>query len=286
MVQLTVPYCTAAELAEFPTFLDFTRVKKTYSSTLDKILLTASTWVDSYVDMDSDGTLTAHTTVENKRMRPDRWGRLRWHPDHAPFISLESLSYGYRLGSLTTWAAPVVFVEDERNVTVDMGAQTSQWTGSLQFGFPRGGEVYTTFNYTAGYVNTVLTSGVVSGATVLPVADVTGMQPGQTLRIYDPGSDENVTIASTWVQTTGPGTVPIVTGLVNPHQIPHNTRLSAMGNDIFEATMKYAIATLMRPDAYPDMYSGLTGHVVDNRMTPTGLVEEAKELLSSLRRVI
>lgn len=293
------PYCTSAEFVEWPTFLDLLNLRsgdpqlKHQTSVLNKILLTATTWCDSYVDLGAgDGSLGAHTRVENRRMRPDRAGRLLWHPDHIPFVSLESVAYGRYLGGMTTFTAPRVFVEDDRQVILDVGSTGGNWSGSLQFGISSaGGELYTTWNYTAGFPNTALTAPVASGALLLPVQDVTGIQPGQRLRLFDPGLDEPVMVSTLWVPTVGPGVLPLTSGLLNNHTTAQPVRISAMPLDIFEATAMYTIALLMRPDtkaedAFPDMKGGVSTRLADARADGSGLVGQARELLESYRRVI
>jgi hypothetical protein len=297
-VPLTVPYVTTAELVEFPTFLDLLNLRSGdpqlthQTAVLNKILLMASGWCDSYVSIGSEGTLSAHTRTENKRLYPDRRGRLLWHPDHIPFISLESVSYGRSLTQLTTVTAPSVFTEDERNIVLDLAGATTAWSGSLSFGGPpSGAELLTTWTYTAGYVNTLLTAGVPAGGLLLPVADVIGIQPGQGLRIFDPGLDEPITVASSWVLSAGPGTLPLTTGLLHAHTVSGPVRVSAMGFDILEACVLYAISLLMRPestaeDAFPDMPGGISTRAADARRDGSGLVGQARQLLASYRRTI
>lgn len=295
---LTVPYVTTAELVEWPTFLDLVNLRSGDSqlshqtSILNKILLTASQWCDNYCEFGADGSLTAHTRVENKRMRADRYGRLLFHPSDIPFISLSSLSYGSTIGRQTVYTGLTPFIEDGRQVIVDMQAGTALWSGPLQFGAPSSAwELYTTWQYTAGYVNTLLAGNATAGASSLPVVDATGIQPGQTLRLFDPGLDENVFISSTWVPTPGPATLPLATGLLNAHTTANPVRVSAMGGDVFQACAYYAISMLMRPDtsaedAFPDMRGGISTRLADSRKDGSGLVFEAQHLLEPYRRVI
>lgn len=295
---LSVPYMSTAEFVEWPTFLDLLNLRSGDTSltdqtaTLNKILLSASAWVDNYCEMGADGSLTAHARTENKRMRPDRWGRFLWHPDHTPLISLTSMGYGTTIGSLTTYTAPAVFVEDARTAVVDLQAGNAQWSGSLQFGAPSaGGEVYTTWSYLAGYPNTLLTTTANAGATSLQLSEVMGIQAGQTLRVYDPGFDESITVASAWTPTTGPASIPLASGLLNGHATGAPVRVSAIPQDVFQATGLYAIALLMRPDtaaedAFPDMRGGISTRLADSRKDGSGLVFEAQHLLEPYRRVI
>lgn len=294
---LTVPYVTTAEFKEYPTFLDLVNLRSgdvqlaDQTAVLNKILLMASQWVDNYCEMGADGTLTAHTRVENKRMRPDRFGRFRWHPDHIPLVSLQSLAYGATANSLTTFTSPSVFIEDGRTAIVDLQSGASQWSGQLQFGAPSPKyELLTIWNYTAGYPNTLLTANASASAVELSVADAVGVQPGQTLRIYDPGLDESVVVGSGWMPAAGPATLPLATGTLNAHSDVGPVRVSAMGPDILQATAYYGISMLMRPDtsaedAFPDMRGGVSTRLADSRKDGSGLVFEAQHLLEPYRRV-
>lgn len=293
-----MPYVSTAEFIEYPTFLDLLNLRSNdsqlahQSAILNKILLMASQWVDNYCEMGADGTLSAHTRIENKRMRPDRSGRFRWHPDHIPLISLQSLAYGSTASSLTTFTNPSVFIEDGRTAIVDLQAGASQWSGQLQFGAPSSRyELLTSWNYTAGYPNTLLASDATAGAVLLSVADATGVQPGQTLRIYDPGLDESVVVGTSWVPTTGPGVVPLAAGTLYAHSTAGPVRVSAMGPDILQATVYYGISMLMRPDTsaedpFPDMRGGISTRLADSRKDGSGLVFEAQHLLRPYRRSI
>lgn len=295
-----VPYVTTAEFVEWPTFLDLLNLRSGdpqlthQTSVLNKTLLTASTWCDSYVDLGAgaDATLAAHTRVENKRMRPDRAGRLLLHPDHIPFVSLESIAYGRYLGGMTAYTSPPVFVEDGRSVVLDVGKSGGSWSGSLQFGVSSSaGELYTSWSYTAGFPNALLTGPVAAGGQLLPVSDVTGIQPGQQLRVFDPGLDESVIVSTFWAATVGPAILPLTSGLLHNHTLAQPVRVSVMPLDIFEACALYTIALLMRPDtkaedAFPDMKGGVSTRLADSRADGSGLVGQARELLESYRRVI
>ncbi|HEY2763406.1 MAG TPA: hypothetical protein VGJ13_05250 [Pseudonocardiaceae bacterium] len=294
---LTVPYCTTGEFIEYPTLLDVLGLRSgdlqpaDQTAILHKLLMMSTRWVDSYVEMGAEGTLTAHQRTENKRIRPDRHGRILWHPDHIPVVSVSSLQYGPTLGSLTTYNSPAAFIEDGRTIVLDLSAATTSWSGSLQFGGPPPGrDSYATLAYIAGYPNTLLTSDVIAGATSLPVGDTTGVQPGDALRIFDPGLDEPVTVASTWAPATGPGSLPLTAGLAGAHTTTTPTRVSVMPHDVFEASALYTIALLMRPDssaedAFPDMRGGISTRLADSRKDGSGLIFEAEHLLEPYRRV-
>lgn len=296
---LTVPYCTWPEFVSHPTFLDTLdlsagdALEAHQRAVLTRILLMASTFCDNYCELgEPDGTLTAHSRTENLRMRVDRHGRLLWHPQHIPFISLQSMSYGQTVGSMATITAPQVFPEDSHTVVMDFATGQMSWTGSLQFGSPGpSASLLTSWNYLAGFPNTLLTGAVTQGAVSIPIADATGIVPGQTLKIFDPGADETITVSSNWVPTTGPASLTLASGLLNAHPNYDPVRVSAMGMDIFEACVNYSIALLLRPDAtdedaFPDLRGGASTRLSDSRKDGSGLIWEAQHLLEPLRRVV
>ncbi|MGH3827310.1 MAG: hypothetical protein ACRDQX_09075 [Pseudonocardiaceae bacterium] len=261
-------------------------------ATLTRLLLISSNYIDNYCEMGPAGSLSAHARTENLRLRADRYGRLRFHPSSIPFIALTSLSYGGTLGQQTTYTGVQSFVEDGRTVIIDAQPSNTGWAGPLQFGaLSPSRELLTTVSYTAGYVNTLLAADATAGASMLPVLDATGIQPSQALRVFDPpAGDETIQVTGTYVPSTGPTTLPLTTGLVNPHVTANPVRVSAMPDDVTQACIFYTIAMLMRPEstaesAFPDM-KGLDTRIADSRRDGSGLVFEVSHLLEPYRRII
>lgn len=135
------PYCSPTELLAV-------LGRRLLPEAVEPVLLEASTWCNSYLRM---STLYAHSNCESKQMRPDRDGRLRWRPEHVPFIELESLSYGRSPDARTTYTNPTVVLENDRTIVFDPRSLTASWSGSLQFGIPSD-DVFTTWRYRAGYL--------------------------------------------------------------------------------------------------------------------------------------
>lgn len=293
---ILVPYASFAEFKAYPTFLDLLNLRSGDTSLADQndelnnVLLTASEWVDNYVELGAGATLTAHVRTEYARLRPDRWGRLSYHPNHIPVISVTSLAYGRTMGTMTTFTTPTVWIEDGRHMVADLQAGSSQWSGMLQLGPPAAGvEMYTVWTYIAGYPNTLLSASITAGATSLVVGDATGITPGLVMRVWNPGAEEAVTVASGY--TTGT-TIPLAAPTANGHTVTATNpiRVSAMGKDIREAAILYAIALLMRPDtaredAFPDSRHGASTRLGDSRQDGSGLIFEAQHLLEPYRRI-
>lgn len=300
---LILPYVTNASFKAYPTFLEVANLRSgdpilaDQDAELYNILLKASAMADRYVELGvssgaaAAGTLTAHTRTENSRVRTRYDGRISYHPDHAPVSALTALSTGYSPNSLN----PVTdlsnfWVEDGRQIVGYPGGVTSPGFGSLQFGsVVAAGDLYAQWTYTAGFSNTLLAADVAQGATSVPVQDATGLASGQVLRIWDPGHEEAVTVASTYA--AGSTTVPLTTGTRNAHSGTASTPIgiSAIPADVHLAVILFAAALLQRPDTETeDVFPSARVHSnarVGGATDGSGFVTEAERLLEPYRRV-
>jgi hypothetical protein len=139
----------------------------------------------------------------------------------------------------------------------------------------------------AGWVSTLLAADAQPGDTTLDVADATGILPGGSYRLWEPGREEAVTVAPSWTPATGPASVP----LAAPTRYAHDEggSWSAMPADMRLAIINYAVAQLMRPDtaaedAFPDTSLSPGTRQQDSRQDGSGLVAEAERILSSYAR--
>src|SRR5262249_9224408 len=160
--------------------------------------------------------------TDYRRLNTDRRGRLFLYPDHSPVRTVLSYSCGSVLGQSTSVANPVCQIEDGRQIIVELAGAATSWTGSLQFGAPPSSvELYTSCTYVAGWSNATLKTAASAAATSITVSNPTGTFAGDTLRIWDPGKEESVVVASTWAgQSTSPYTsaaIPLVSGLQYAH---------------------------------------------------------------------
>lgn len=303
---LAIPYVTVAAFRAHPTFMDTLNLRSGDSSSADQddelneMLLKSSMMADNYLEFGTAsgiggrlaGTLAAHSVTEQTRCRIRRDGTISYHPKHHPVQAVTAFSFGYQPGALTQVAdLSAQWIEDDRQVIMPL-AFANALTG-LQFGTPLvASEVYTSWTYTAGYVNTQLSATVTSGATTIPVLDATGVVAGSQLRIWDPGHEEIVTVASTY--TTGL-TLPLASPLAATHTVStgagNQVGVSGLPGDLHLAVILYACALLMRPDTTKeDVFPAA-------RVTPntrkgssgddgSGFVEEAERLLENYRRVV
>lgn len=296
---LTEPYVMPVEFKAHPTFLDLGNLRSGSSSQAEQdaelynILLRASSWADNFV---SAGGFKAHTVVEQCRTSVDGDGRLRLTPSDIPALSVQQVAYGASPTLITTLTNPTVWIEDGRQVIVEL-AGASSWSGSLQFGPPVGRMAFVQWAYTAGYATTTLAATATASAASITVTDPTGLVgpsgilPGTTLRIWNPGKEEAVTVASTY--TPGSTTVPLTAALKNTHTYTAGPGsaigVSALPADAHLAVINAAVCLLARPDSlaedsYPDTGMTTSTRDADPRHEGMGLLLEAKRILRSYRR--
>jgi hypothetical protein len=219
---------------------------------------------------------------------------VKFHPDHIPFISMTSFAYGYTPTALTTISAPSVWSEDDRNLVVTLGAGgTTSWAGSLQFGSPAAGSrLFVQSVLLAGFPATILGAASAQGDMSVTVTDPTGIVPGGAYRIWDPGSEEYVTVDTGYTPAPVtnppvPTVVPLASPLLYAHDAGHD--FSAMPEDLRLAVINYAVSQLMRPDtaaedSYPDTKLDSGTRQDDPRKDASGLVAEAERIISAYAR--
>jgi hypothetical protein len=292
---ITLPYVTTASFKAYPTFLDVMNLRPGDPSLSDQdgelfnILLKSSAWVDNYTEMGAgDGTLSAHVRSENARVRVARDGRISYHPNHTPITALTGLSTGVSPNSLVPVADLAnLWIEDNRQIVGFPGGQSAPTFGVLQFGNATAAtELYCTWTYVAGYANTLLAAAASAGASSIQVQDATGIVKGSVLRIWDPGSEEAVTVASSY---SGGTTLPLTPPLKNTHAATAPTGVSGLPADVHLATILYAAALLQRPDSDAEDTFPSTQVRPNARIGKTtdgsGFVMEAQHLLEPYRRV-
>lgn len=286
---MVLPYVTPAMFRAHPTFLDLNNLRSGDSvladqdAELNNVLVMASQWADSKIDQQ----LGAHVNTDSDELRMDKRGRLRIHASDNPVRALTSIAYGPSINSMTTVTNPTYRIEDEgRLIVVEVIGGQWAWSGPLQFGpVGYGVDLYVDTTYVAGYAHTTAVGASTSGATSITVADATGIYPGDTLRIWEPGAEEAVTVASTY--TAGSTTVTLAGATTKNHA--DGAVVSAIPPDALLAVVNYAVASLMRPDtaaedAFPDAPPSST-RSADSRKDGSGLVAEAERLLRPYRRV-
>ncbi len=294
---LAAPFVSTAAFTAHPTYLDLDDLRSGSSLASDQtaelanILLMASDWADNY----GEQPLGAHCNVQRLRARADRYGNLKVHLDHGPFLGLVQVGYGFTPTALTTLTSPSAW-EENNNLVIPLSTGAGPWSGSLQFGFPgAGAPLYVQVAYTAGWVATQLTAAAGQGAVSLTVADPTGIQPGAQYRIWEPGAEETVTVSPSWTPPTitvpPSAPAPAAVTLASPTVFAHTAGqdFSGMPSDLRLAVINYAVSQLMRPDtaeedSYPDTHMASGTRQADSRQDGSGLVAEAERIIERYAR--
>lgn len=289
-----LPYVSAAAFKAHPTYLDLDDLRSgsenpgDQTAELTNVLLMASAWADGQAQQ----RLGAHPATQRLRQRLDRYGQLSVHAERNPVRTVTAIAWGYTPSPLTALSdLSQLWIEDNRQIIAQLAEASIPASAGIQFGGAGPGyDLFIQLHYTAGWVATVLGADAAQGAMSLTVADPVGIEPGGEYRIWEPGAEETVTVAQSWVPTaaTAPASVPLASGTVFAHTSGHD--FSGMPADMRLAVINYAISQLMRPDtaaedAYPDTSLGSGTRQNDPRQDGSGLVAEAARILVRYARV-
>lgn len=290
-----VPYVGVNGFKAHPTYLDLGNLRSADSSAADQdrelhqILYQASNWADSICKL----PLSGHLQVDSARLRPDARGRVFLYPDHAPVRRLISYQYGTQPGAYTTVVSgPKYAIETNRQIIVQLaGAAQVSWSGPLQLNSPGPEtELFFQWSYVAGFMSAYLTQSCAINATSITINDPTGLEPGDLIRVWDPGSEEALTVASTY--TPNPVWPPVATSvpLVNPTQFAHTASVtpsaqvmvSALPADAYLAVIYLAIDIMQRYGSADNIFPGMpVPSATMERTRPNSLwVQRAIQLLS------
>lgn len=237
---LDYAYVTYDEFRQHPHYLDLDnllvgRAEELQRSTVREALLFASTWADTELDM----PLGAHVHTEYARCSPDRHGRLKHHPEHAPVVAVASLAVGNTPDDLEDVTNPSTWTEQQGRMLIAFGPSGPTLTG-LQFGTPMvTGELLTRWTYVAGWPATQLRDPAAAAAATITVRNPVGITAGTVLRLWTPGKEEAVTVAS-----IAGLVVTLATPLVSAHDA--GMSCSALPPDARLAVIKMAVCKLLR----------------------------------------
>lgn len=285
---LDYPYVTTSEFRAHPTFLDTNNLRvpgtqPQQDAVLTNILLEASQWADDKVDM----PLRAHVRTEHTRLTASRGGQLRYHPEHAPVISVTGMAIGASPDQLDAQADPQVWTEHDGRIIVAFSPTGGPGLSSLQFGYSAAvGEQLVSWTYVAGYPATQLATSASAGTTTLEVRDPTGITVGTVLRLWTPGLEEAVTVTSVAAET-----LQIATSVANTH--PEGMTCAALPTTARQAIISYATYLLMRPASTLESYTArdtgvaTTSTAGDARRTGRAsfLYDDACKLLKPYKRI-
>jgi hypothetical protein len=251
VTQPAEPFVTAAEFKAHPTYIDVQTLRPGSPAIADQdaelrnILLMATESAENYCNQ----PLAAHIQTDYGRNSVDRWGRLKFHTAHGPVRTVLSYTYASTLGQATSVTAPLWQPDGDHQVLLDFAHTPTAWSGSLQFGPPASTlELYTTLTYVAAYANATLVSTATAGTAAIVVTNPTGIYAGDTLRLWDPGLEETVTVAGSWAgQATYPytsATIPLVANLANTHA--PGVGVSGLGSELHLAVIYLGVDGLQR----------------------------------------
>lgn len=296
------PYCSVASFRAAPTWLDSNDlipggVQSKQDFELYNVLLRATSWCD----LKTGGTteqpyLGASNYVQNERVRANKFGELSIHPWQVPVQYISQVYTGSNVLSLTALANPSqVWIEDNRQVIIPV-AGSGQFVG-LQFGasIAISGVTYVEMQYVAGYFNSTLAAGTYDlGTASVTMVNPTGLIPGTTFRINDPGQEEVVTVAASYI--VGSSVVPLVNNLVYTHVAPASTSpgtvigASALPMAVEQACISYAVGLLLREDTSSQAPFANTPYGPATRKSAAGgkaggLISDAEDYLHPFKRV-
>ncbi len=297
---LTEPYLSVAEFRAAPTYLDSddlieggTASQQDYE--LYDVLLRASAWADNHCAQ----RLGAHVAYETARARVDSRGRVYLHPSNNPVRQVTGLAYGPDPSFMTVLTdLTQIWPEDERGLVVGLLPMRGMWAGTLEFGrVPASGrQMFIEYTYVAGFANTALSADAAAGSSSLTVKDGTGfIAPstgllgtlrGSTARIWDPGKEEAVTVASGYTSGTSP--IPLTASLSNAHFA--GTVVSEFPAEVRQAIISYSVSLLLREDVegedpFANTPYGPTARKARSGGKAGGLVSEAEKCLNRYQRV-
>ena len=230
-------YCTADEFTNWPTGLDLQNLipngsAQEQAAQLRVVLESASSYVDQIVYQ----PLRATQSTEYASARPDPYGRLEVRVKRFPVTSVALvpalLSAQWRQTTRSGWlAVPAANITLVGNLLHQYLIDDRDYSVYGGWGLP---PLTVQTTYVGGYPNPALTANAAAGATAIQVDDVTGLQDGTALTIYDiAGGQEDVL-----VQSVSGSTVTLASGLSYAHVV--GVRASALPAAVTMATINIA----------------------------------------------
>ena len=165
----------------------------------------------------------------------DNLGNLSLRPSRFPLQAVTALSWAY-LTTGMTWnsVTPLTDIQIDRNRVL--------WPGGLPKYYDY--KLMAQVTYQAGFPNANLMTSALAGATGLALSELSGIQPSQTLTIYDGPNTDVITVSARGTTTAGPGTVTLAGGTQNTHTISVPTLASPSltpANDIQVSSLPRAV---------------------------------------------
>lgn len=280
------PYLTIAEYKQAPTSVDVDDLVGGGSMAINdvelgNVLARASSWVDSHCNQ----VLAATQDTETFRCRASRDGFLRVHPRYWPIVNVVAASFGSNPNSLVALDPTTCWIE-QMAVVFPLVLTNASFLGPIQFSYNYQvlAEQFVSITYVNGYANSVTGAISNNADTTLAVTDLTGFNPGTRFTIFDGANTENVTVATSFVPATGPGSLPLASGLAYGHS--SGVSVSALPPAVKQATIYMTNVILKSRGNSAIAMTPLTPQqVIGNNPNVSGDYEAACDLLKPFRRI-
>jgi hypothetical protein len=202
------------------------------ANALAELLEECSAWADEQCFQKLEATLDTETLqLPSRRAVWKSDGTIHVTTAFSPIIAIQSVAISYDGANFT----PLDFLSriTTRQSFIAYPSGQTIWSPSPYIT----NTVWLQFTYLDGYPNAFMTESASATDTAIDVDDPTGIQPGQTLHIYDFGAgsaaQEDITVASDYV--IGATTLPLALPLKFAHAV--GTRVSAMPSAIKNAVV-------------------------------------------------
>jgi hypothetical protein len=280
------PYLTKDEYKQAPTSVDVDDFVGGGSMALndvelENVLARASSWIDSHCNQ----VLAATVDTETFRGRASRDGFLRIHPRYSPVVTVVSASFGSNPQAMQTLDVSTAWIEDS-SVVFPLTLTNASFLGPIQFSriYQPLAEQFIEITYVNGYANSLISSTANIADTQISVSDMVGFVPNLKVTIFDGVSTEIVTVASTFVPNSGPGTVTLAAPLMNAHAV--GVSVSAMPPAIKQACIYVTNVILKsRGNSALVMNTLTASQVIGNNPAVANDFMLAVDLLRPFRRI-
>jgi hypothetical protein len=178
-----------------------------------------------------------------------------------------------------------LWIESQSVVFPIQGFSTA-FSGPIQFSgnYSISQEQFISITYVNGYANTLLSASVAASVSTLPVTDLAGFTPNHQFAIYDGASTEILTVASSFVATSGAGNLPLTSAIAYSHA--KGISVSALPPAVKQAAIFVTSAILKaRGNAALVMQTLTPATIQSSNPSAAGDLMEAWDILKPYRRI-
>ena len=290
-------YVTIQEFKNAPTGIDTSNIipngtQAQNDAELYNVLMRASAWADKICNQ----TLSATLNTETKEITMNNKGLIRVHPDNVPIIQLLD-RVQYRVDPNGPWMpVPLTSIQVYNKYFTLYNLNSQYIAPGLALQYPNMG-YYTPqrlrylqniplmieYTYTNGYPNTALLAANNAGDTTLSIQNGIGINPGQTLTIYDSANTEEVVVQAITAGSNvgGSCTVQLASPLLFSHAVA--IPISAIPAIVKQAVILLAAYLIKERGSLSITMNESTLQGV-NRYQDAADLDTAKDMLSQFRR--